>query len=458
MDYSKLPVVDRAEIVICGGGTAGAFAAIAAAQQGRDVLVIEQLGMLGGTATAGLVTPVMHSGIEGDPACSYISRQVKDKMRALNAVSEDGRNFDPLILKTVLEDLAVSSGVRLLYHTFIPDVVVKDGRLTSVVIANKDGLGLVEGQVFIDTTGDGDVSVHAGAQYTKGNPDTGINQPMSLRYIIDNVDFTELKACLDELKASSGIDKGAFVNPEASEFYAHCVKNKEVTLTPVFEQAVKAGDLLEEDHLYWQAFAIHGRKGSIAFNCPEFFVHIDGSSPNDLTLAQVEGKKGILRQLAFYRKYLKGFEHAHIADIAVIVGVRESREIQTDVVLKAEDLFTKRKFPDFICQSNYPIDVHGKVLSNTYLTEKPDDGKPWYDIPYRSLLVKGFQNLLVAGRCIGADFAAQASVRVQQSARATGEAAGIAAAFSIQRKLTPRELRGEDIRAEMVSKGAIYAS
>lgn len=457
MNYESLPLVDRAEVMVCGGGAAGAFAAIAAARQGADVLLIEQLGMLGGTATAGLVTPVMHSGIEGDPACSYLSRLVRDRMRALNAASADGRNFDPLILKAVLEELAVSSGVRLLYHTFISEVVTGDNKVKAAVIANKDGLGLVEGQVFIDTTGDGDVSVRAGAAYTKGNPETGLNQPMSLRYIIDNVNFTELKAFLDVLKSRTGLDKGANINPETSEFYAHCVKNKEVTLTPVFEEAVKNGDLNEEDHLYWQAFSIHGRQGSIAFNCPEFFVRIDGTSPSDLTLAQVEGKKGILRQLAFYRKYLKGFEKAHIADIAVIVGVRESREIQTDVVLKAEDLFSKRKFPDYICQSNYPIDVHGRVLSNTYLTDRPDDGKPWYDIPYRALLVKGFDNLLVAGRCIGADFAAQASVRVQQSARATGEAAGIAAAIAVKRQVNPRDLKGEDIRGEMIQKGAVFA-
>ncbi len=457
MDYSMLSVADRADVVVCGGGTAGAFAAIAAAQQGLDVLVIEQLGMLGGSATAGLVTPVMHSSIKGDPACSYISRLVYEKMRAKNAVSEDGRNFDPLILKAVLEDLATSSGVRLLYHSYIPEVIKKDGKVSSVVIANKDGLAQVKGKVFIDATGNGDVCVRAGAGYTKGNPDTGQNQPMSLRYIVDNVNLDRLKAFLDELKARTNVDKGANISPDTQEFYAHCVKNKEVTLTPLFEEAVKNGDLLEEDHLYWQAFSIHGRKGSIAVNSPEFFVNIDGASPHDLTLAQVEGKKRILRQLAFYKKYLKGFEDAHLSDIAVIVGVRESREIETDYVLKAEDLFSKRKFEDMICQSNYPIDVHGRVLSNTYLTKTPDDGMPWYDIPYRSLLVKGIDNLLVAGRCIGADFAAQASVRVQQSARATGEAAGLAAALALKQNVLHRDLKGEDIRAEMIRLGAVFA-
>ena len=161
--------------------------------------------------------------------------------------------------------------------------------------------------------------------------------------------------------------------------------------------------------------------------------------------------------MAFYKKYLRGFEHAFVADIAVLVGVRESREIATDYVLNAGDLFGKRKHGDMFCQSNYPIDVHGRALSNTYLTEPADDGKPWYDIPLRCLYVKGFDNLLVAGRCIGADFAAQASVRVQQSARSSGEAAGIAAALALGQGISPRELPGDAVRSRMMAHGARYA-
>ena len=140
-----------------------------------------------------------------------------------------------------------------------------------------------------------------------------------------------------------------------------------------------------------------------------------------------------------------------------MVGVRESREIDTDYVLTAEDLFLKRKFDDMFCQSNYPIDVHGEMLSNTLLDKVTDDGKPWYEIPYRCLTVKGFDNLMVAGRCLGAEFAAEASVRVQQSARSSGEAAGIGAAMALRQGVAPREIDGAEIRARMVALGAKYA-
>ena len=157
MDFDRLPVYDAADIVVCGGGTAGAFAAIAAAREGKNVLLIEQLGMLGGSATAGLVTPLMHSGVPGNPYCSAIGEEVQKRMLALGASSENGRAFDPMMLRIVLEKMCREAGVRILYHTFIPEAIVKNGRMEAVVIANKAGLSQVKGKIFIDCTGDGSI-------------------------------------------------------------------------------------------------------------------------------------------------------------------------------------------------------------------------------------------------------------------------------------------------------------
>ena len=172
-DLSNLPVYAEAEVVVCGGGTAGAFAAIAAAREGRDTLLIEQFGALGGTATVGLTTPLMHSHIDGNPHCSYVYPLLQEKLLQMGGVNPEGNRFDPLLLGVALEQLCVESGVKLLYHTFIPEVVMENNTVSAVVIANKAGLSLVKGKVFIDATGDGDVSVRAGASYNKGNPETG---------------------------------------------------------------------------------------------------------------------------------------------------------------------------------------------------------------------------------------------------------------------------------------------
>lgn len=453
--YNTLPVLAKADIVVCGGGTAGAFAAIAAAREDTDVLLIEQLGSLGGTAANGLVTPVMKPGTPGEKQCSYIAEELRRRLYKRNACSPDGFHFDPTELKFELEAMAVEAGVRLLYNTFIPDAVCDNGMVSAVIVANKSGLSVVKGKIFIDCTGDGDICAYAGADYRKGNPKTGINQAMSLRYIIDGVDFNAFGTFLDTVKKEYGINSCAYSQKDS--VYAHCCKGDTVTLTPVFEKAIVAGDLLEEDHIYWQVFSIPGRRGSLAFNCPEIFVCTDGTNPWDLSAAQIKGKQAIRRQLAFYKKYMNGFENAYIAEAAVMVGVRESREIITDYVMQPADLLGCLKKEDMICQTNYPADIHGEDNADECYERQPCDSCLWYDIPFRSLLVKEIENLMVAGRCMGADFFVQSSIRVQHSVRSSGEAAGIGASLALKNNISVHKIDGQTVRGIMIDKGALYA-
>ena len=455
MDYTKLPVFAEAEVVVCGGGTAGAFAAKAAADMGRDVLIVEQFGSLGGTATNGLVLPIMHTHIPQNPQCSYISNIVREKMIALGAASANGANFDPLVLKAVLEGMCDEAGVKILLHTFIAETVVNDGKLEAIVVANKNGLGIIKGKMFIDATGDGDICVRAGAGYTKGNPETGKNQPISLRYMVSNVDIDALGMFIKELMEKSGKNSGASYDADGSVYVACCAGDK-WTFADVFDEAIKNGDLTEDDKAYWQGFMVTGRKHTLAFNNPEFFDETDGTDPTHLTKTQIAGKQRILRQLQFYKKYLKGFENAYVSDIAAMVGIRESRNIETEYVLSATDLLRRVKFDDMFCQSNYPVDIHGKVLNFSANLEPVDDGKLWYEIPYRSLVVKGFDNLFITGRCLGAEFLAQSSLRVQHSCRASGEAAGIASAIALDKGILPREVDGKEVRGIMIEKGAQF--
>lgn len=460
MDYSGLKVLATADVVVCGGGTAGAFAAMAAADMMdvKDVLIIEQFGSLGGTATNGLVTPVMHTHIKSNPQCSYLSEKLRERLYAVGGCDASGAKFDPLLLKMILEEMCdVDSKCRFMYHTFIADAVVSDGKVDSIVVCNKDGLGLVKGKIFIDCTGDADVCVRAGAGYTHGNPQTGANQPVSLRYVISGIDFEKFGSYLLEEVKRTGVDSAASYDGKDTIYAACCAAGK-WTLDDVFFRAIEAGDLLELDKSYWQIFSIPGRPGCLAYNNPEFFDRYDAADNDTLTSIQVQGKSTILRQLKFYKKYFPGFEGAYLSEVASMVGVRESRNVECEYVLTAQDLLCRSKFRDMFCQSNYPVDIHGKTLNFDISAFKPvDDGKPWYEIPFRSLVVKGFDNLLVAGRCLGAEFLAQSSLRVQQSVRSSGEAAGIGAVLALNRGVPIREIDGAEVREIMISKGAIFA-
>jgi hypothetical protein len=137
-----------------------------------------------------------------------------------------------------------------------------------------------------------------------------------------------------------------------------------------------------------------------------------------------------------------------------MVGVRESRRIRTIYYLTWQDLASRKKFPDRIAQSNYPVDIHGLPLDQQ--AQAQDSPEPWFEVPFRSLVVDGFTNLLVAGRCIGADFIAQSTLRIQPTCRSMGEAAGIAAAMALAQNTEVSALDGRAVAEKMKALGAEF--
>ena len=452
----ELNIYGEYDVVIVGGGTSGVFAAIAAAWSGKSVLIVEQLGGLGGSSSAGLVTPLMHNNIKGNPFCSYIALEVNALLEKYNGVNlRDGKNardFDPIVLGIVFEELCVKNGVNILLHTFFSDSIVENGVVKGIIIENKAGRQVVFGKVFIDCTGDGDLCVRSGAEYMKGDADTGKNQPMSLRYVISGVDNEKFAAHIDELEKKTGLGGGYSWLPALG-----VDRRREYSATHLVDEAIKNGDLEEEDSFYWTVGSLANRTGSLSVNSPEFFDRLDAVDPDVLTFTQLDGKRRIQKQLMFCKKYLKGFDNAYVSSISSMVGIRESRRIKTKYVITGEELLMQKKFEDSYCRSNYPVDIHGKKLNFDEKTRQNDDGLPYFELPFGTLVVSGFDNLLVAGRCIGADFIAQSAIRVQQSVRSSGEAAGIAASMMIDDNVTSNEIDGRLVRAEMERRGAEFS-
>lgn len=437
---------EKYDVVVVGGGTAGAVAAISAGREGLKTLVVEQFGCLGGSQTVGLVTPMMHNHIEGNPYSSAIDEEICDRMIYYGYGYKDaGGNkgwFDPQMLKLVLEEMVVEAGCEILYHTSMVDVIKEGQKIKAIVLHNKDGLFAVEAKVFIDCTGDADVVYYAALPCDMGNEE-GINQAVSLRFQMTNVDCKRFGEYLESLGQK-----------EATQYpYIHTavVKGGSWPLNRIFEEKVEEGILTEQDLNYFQVFSVPGRPRDLAFNCPEL-----GGTKNVIdgrytSRKQIEGKKAILRLVRFLKEYIPGFENAYICDIAAMVGVRESRRAETEYVLMAEDVLNYRKFEDGIARTNYPVDIHG--YSGKLECASQEVAEKYYEIPYRSLVVKGVDNLLVAGRCIGADFVAQSSLRVQQTCRAMGEAAGIAAKLAIQKNVPCRDVDGREVRDVMRRRG-----
>lgn len=419
------------DVLVIGGGTAGAVAGIAAAREGAKTLIVEQFGCLGGSQTGALVTPMMNNHVNTVPMTCLINEEIQDRLEATGDTAAHPGNrghFNPEMLKYVLDDLATEAGCELLFHTFFESAIVENGAVVGAVVVNKAGRQKIRAARTIDATGDADVAVSAGCPYEAGGPD-GNHQSVSLRFMAGGVDLLRFCEWIDE-------HGGHGFRPPIVHYLS--VWGRNAPLEPFLEQAVKDGVIERRDGDFFQLFGVPGRPGEVAFNCPRLPGNRNGADPAELTRAQIEGRRAIRRLLAFVRGYLPGFEGAYISQTAAMVGVRETRRIVGDYVLTAADCAAGRKFPDAVARCNYPVDIHDPNNPGGKLYQPLPDGD-WYEIPYRCLLPKGVENLLVVGRCLSADFEAQSSLRIQPPMRIAGEAAGIAAAWSVQNGITPRD-------------------
>ena len=450
----NIPVIRSVDLLVVGGGTAGAVAAIAGAREKIRTLVVEQFGHLGGSQTGALVTPMMPNHIGQIPLNGGIDAEINTLLVAEgeSGVWRDGNAgwFNPEMLKGTLERMAIGAGAELLYYSMVEDVVLDGSAVRGIVIANKAGRSAILAKRTIDCTGDADVAYRAGVPCESGHPSTGRNQPFSVRFHLGNVDLGRFGSFLKEFPRYDVLSeaKGSHV----PLIHTAMVWGKGWPLEPIFRKGVDDGVLQESDGDYFQVFSIAGRPGELSFNCPRIRDDVNGTDPFHLTGAQVKGRAIIERYLRFARSYLAGCEDAYVVLAAPMVGVRESRRIRGEYYLTVEDVLGARKFEDAICRNNYPLDIHRDPKEDKGMVQRLPEGE-YHEIPYRCLIPLERDDLLVAGRCLSASFEAQSSVRIQSNCRAMGEAAAVACAESLRRNIAPRALDGRTVRALLRERG-----
>jgi len=450
-----LSILRDVDLLIVGGGTAGAVAGIAGAREGLDTLIIEQFGFLGGTQTGALVTPMMPNQIDGEPLNGGIDMEVNRRLNVIHesGVWKDGNRgwFNPEMLKLVLERMNLEAGARFLYFTVFEDVVMEGRDVRGAVVVNKAGRHVILAKRVIDASGDADVCVRAGVPVETGDPATGLNQPFSVRFHLGNIDLKRLAVYLRSLGRHDVMDTAE--GSDVPLIHTAMVWGKGWTLEPLFRQAIRDGVLKESDGNYFQVFSMAGRPGELAFNCPRISENIDGTNPVHLTEAMVKGREIVRRYETFCRKYLPGCEDAYLVFTAPMVGVRESRRIRGEYYLTTEDYFAARKFPDSIARNRYPLDIHRDENDHSLNMSRLPESE-YHEIPYRCLVPLEVENLLVAGRCFSGSFEVQSSVRIQSNCRAMGEAAAVASAMSLRSGLPPRRIDGAELRKRLIAKGA----
>lgn len=446
------------EVVVIGGGPAGSVAAIAAARSGAKVAVIEQYGFLGGSLTAAMVAPIMGFHAGDLQVVRGIPDEIVERMKALGA--SPGHVPDPVdfcytvtpfdyeALKRVLLELAVESGTELWLHSVFLGATVKDGRVDTVRVWQKDGVKELSARVFIDASGDGDLCAAAGVPFEVGRRQDGSPQPMTLMFRISGVDWDAVMRYFAE--HDSELQHGQGVHPRIDLNWLRKLPIRGFAgFKGLVADARARGEwTIPRDRL----LVFEGvRQGEAVVNTTRVPGRL-GIRGSDLAQAEIEGRKQAYEVMAFLQRRVPGFATSYLLETPAQIGVRETRHITGDYVLQQEDILRGVKFPDAIACGGYPIDIHDPTSLQVVAKRLPPG--EYYSIPYRCLLPKGLHNVLVAGRCISATHEAFAAFRVSAIVMAIGQAAGTAAAMTAASGISPRDLDVNTLRRHLLTQGA----
>ncbi len=452
IEFEVKDAVDT-DVIVVGGGPAGIAAALASARSGAGTTLIEQYNSVGGMATVGLVGPFMTSyDTEGKEQIvkgvfSELVGRMLDEGGAvdpadapagsayasfIHAAHQNTTPFDPEIMKYVAMEMLVEAGVAVRLRTQLIRAEKDGDRIARIVIADKSGLSLAKAKVFVDCTGDGDLAALAGNAFEKGRPEDGRLQPATMFFRIGGVDDERVEQWARE-----------YLKPGERLFSAMVEKARADGRYPENCPRDSVG-------LYKQP-----RSGEWRVNTSRV-LNIDGTDPESLTRAEIEGRRQAVALLRFLGEYCPGLEHAYLMDTGAQVGIRETRRIEGRYQLTRRDVQEARRFDDSIARYSFFMDIHNPTGSGQEGHRRLFvEGGPYFEIPYRCLLPSGVPNLLVAGRCIASDHQANGAVRVMPACFATGQAAGTAAAMSVRTGAGPGELDVQEIRDTLRSSGCV---
>jgi len=407
------------DVVIVGGGAAGCSAAYNIGITGKKVLLIEKNNYLGGLMTGGLVTPFMKSA--DNQINTNFNKIFKSEMKKYNAVItyQDGNDgwFNPEIAKIVLDKLMNDANVKVLYDTTVMSAKVDNGCISDIDICSKMLSEHIKSRYYIDATGNCDFAKLINCKFLNKENEY---QSVNLRFIMSNINIDKFADWLLKLDKDRNVTTVCHVNGETHLSTAYTWDtDKEWALEPIFKKAIEDGVLKKEDGNYFQVFTIPNMPGSIAFNCPRIYTQnvIDPINVHDYSNAIMTGRESILRISEFCTKYLEGFEHSYISSIADMLGIRVSRRLQGKYIFTIDDIKSGKTFANPVLISNYPVDIHS-VKNNQSVLEKVNQE---YQMPIESMISVDYQNLFVAGRCVSADFYAQAAIRIIPSCLSMGE-------------------------------------
>lgn len=446
------------DVAVVGGGSSGVMAAVAAARMGLKVALVERYGFLGGTLTAAMVGPIQSFHAGDKQVVAGLAQEVVDRLKTIGA--SPGHVPDPVDycssitpfdyegLKRVLMEMALEAGVDLWLHSTFQDASVEDRQVRHIRVWQKDGVKELAARLFIDASGDADLAAAAGVTVKVGRDEDQLPQPMTMIFQLAGVDWDQITDYFtdhpEELQPPVAIH--GRIDPD----WLRSLPYRAFSAFPVlFDQAREKGELSipRERLLVFESV----RKGEAVVNT----TRVQGLSPlrgRELAKAEIEGRRQVWELVDFLRRRVPGFQNCFVVGVASQIGVRESRRMEGEVVVTQEDVLAARKFPDAVVCGAYPVDIHDPVTARNKTRRLPEG--EYYTVPYRALVPKGLDNMLVAGRCLSASHEALAALRLSPFTMAMGHAAGVAAALALRDGVAARDVNPKELREALVDQKA----
>ena len=421
----RIPVEDGYDVVVAGGGPAGAAAAVSAARLGAKTLLIESTGCLGGMGTSGLVTAFDPMANGEENLVGGFMREVVEELYGRGFLGPEvtpdywqryyltWTPFNVEGYKLVLDEKLAAAGVEIRFFTKVIDADVRAAERTvnGVVVHNIEGYSFVQARAFIDCTGDAVLADLCGVDCWEAGRDTPRIMPATLPSLFAGIDWERL----DAYRRKAGNEQGS----------------------GIIRQGIADGMFIQPD-----PFLVGMSKvgPSVGYLNGGHLFNLNALRCEDLSRNVMLGRRIAQDYLAFYRKYIPGCEKLEHVTTASLLGIRESRRIKGEYVLTIDDYLARREFPDQIGIFNKFVDIHpydtseaeyARFLSEKDLKLRLAQGE-YFGLPYGILVPKGWKNLWVAGRCASSDVRVHGSIRVQPACSMMGQAAGTAAVQSIR--------------------------
>ena len=449
------------EVVVVGAGASGIAAAAAAAKFGKRTLLIESGTLPGGELLSGM--PVDGAvNAHGEWILGGIGRELFDECNRLGGYIgpiNDHRliyyvAFDPEIMKIAIVKLLNKYGVELLLQSVVCGVQVEAGQIRSLTVLNKSGLTKIQSGIFLDCSGDGDLSAFAGASFAKGG-DNGAFQPVSLMFRLSNIDTEPLLDFARNHPESLALGESETMRQGRTdaELAESLYQQGQPALFlkgngPLMEDAIQKGKLFPTALIMIQPTSKERKE--VCINATRV-ANIDATE-----VVALSGSLGILMDqvlqcTAFMKTHVPGFLDASLAAIAPRLGIRETRRIMGEYYLSSAEVLSGIKSSEGVAKGCHHVDIH---QDGTGQLRIPVANGGSYDIPWGCLIPKGLNNVLLAGRCVSSDRDANGSLRVMGSCMSMGHAIGIASTLLVQGQ-NVRELSIAVLRQTLRKSGVI---